>query len=251
MNKCLVFDLWGDYAHFRTIYATSSPLTYPFPPKPSLIGILSAITGLDKSCYLDEFYKSRFVIGVEIINSISKVRITENLYDVKNWKLEHRVQSILKPDKSSPKKLVHSQIRFEMLKDPKFRIYVWHEDAELSAKLKHSLINHSPHYTISLGLSENIANFEYIGEKDFELIENNTNEINVNGVLKKTDIIGGEIDFTKDINIKIYNTPVEMKQDREVTEYADYICEMSNKPLTGKISRFLSINNGSQKIAVL
>ena len=46
--KVLVFDIYGDLAHFRKFYTTSSPLTFPFPPPSTIKGMLGAIIGVDK-----------------------------------------------------------------------------------------------------------------------------------------------------------------------------------------------------------
>lgn len=52
MNSILVFDLWGDLGHFKKPYTTTSPLSYAFPPRPTVAGIISAIVGLKKEEYL-------------------------------------------------------------------------------------------------------------------------------------------------------------------------------------------------------
>ena len=46
--KILVFDIWGDYAHFKKIYATTSALTYVIPTKPSIYGYIGSIVGREK-----------------------------------------------------------------------------------------------------------------------------------------------------------------------------------------------------------
>ena len=46
--KILVFDIWGEYAHFKKIYATTSALSYVVPPKTSIYGYIGAILGLEK-----------------------------------------------------------------------------------------------------------------------------------------------------------------------------------------------------------
>ncbi|WP_231717005.1 CRISPR-associated protein Cas5 [Desulfosarcina ovata] len=51
MTRVLAFKLWGDYGHFRKYYTTTSPLTFEFPPPTSVVGIVSAIIGLDKEQY--------------------------------------------------------------------------------------------------------------------------------------------------------------------------------------------------------
>jgi len=37
--ETLVFDVKGDLGHFRKFYTTSSPLTFSFPPPPTVRGI--------------------------------------------------------------------------------------------------------------------------------------------------------------------------------------------------------------------
>jgi CRISPR-associated protein Cas5h len=244
-DRCLIFDLWGDYAHFRSIYSTSSPLTYSFSPKPSIIGILSAILGFDKRDYLNKFYNDKFWIALQIINPIKKIRITENFYDVKKWDPNKRVEVILGNSKEIKKDipLVHTQIRLEMLKDPKYRIFFKHGDLKLMDKLKSLLENHAPEYTVTLGLSENLANFEYIGEDGYEFIDNKDFQIfNINSVIKKNVIVDGEISLESGISIDIENMPVEMNQERIVSEYAEYVCERDGKPLNTKVTSCIKIN---------
>ena len=42
-DRVLVFDIWGDFAHFRRFETTTSPLTYPFPTGSAIAGYLAAI----------------------------------------------------------------------------------------------------------------------------------------------------------------------------------------------------------------
>ncbi|RMG82383.1 MAG: CRISPR-associated protein Cas5, partial [Bacteroidetes bacterium] len=47
-HKLLVFDISGEYGHFRKFNTTTSPLTYSFPPLPALAGLLGAILGIER-----------------------------------------------------------------------------------------------------------------------------------------------------------------------------------------------------------
>jgi CRISPR-associated protein Cas5h len=53
--KVIVFDIWGDYGHFKKFHTTASPLTFSFPPPTAVIGIVAAILGIDKENYWDTF----------------------------------------------------------------------------------------------------------------------------------------------------------------------------------------------------
>ena len=48
MSKIIIFDIWGDYAHFKKPYTTTSPLTYSIPSRTALTGIIGAIMGIRK-----------------------------------------------------------------------------------------------------------------------------------------------------------------------------------------------------------
>ena len=151
MIKVLVFRLWGDYGHFKKFYTTTSPLTFEFPPPVTVFGIISAIIGLDKDSYLEEFQDaSKYSVAICIEKPVKKVRWTQNLIDTKRhfWKIHNR-----------------TQIRTEFLKDPGFKIYFSHHDPKIYDALKGKLMAHKSHYSISLGLSELLADFEFLGEQ--------------------------------------------------------------------------------------
>ena len=223
MMKVLVLDLWGDYAHFRKYFTTSSPLTFAFPPKTALYGIVSAIIGLDKNEYLKYFQDKKCKIAIRILNPIKKTRISINYIDTK-----------IAVDMGGIRG--RTQVNLEVLKDVKYRIYFYHEDNELQEKLKTFLKEHKNVYTISLGLSEFIANFSYIGEY-------RAKEINEGKMAEIHSIIP----FNEDIKIKfdsdreylkdtVYN---EMNENREVTEYIRVLFERKGNSITSTIPHHL------------
>jgi CRISPR-associated protein Cas5h len=110
-ERVIVLDVWGDYAHFRKIYTTSSPLTYSFPPRTALSGLIGAIVGLDKEDYFRHFLRKDAKIGCKILKPIKKVRIGENLINTKSAIQMHLIKN-------------RNQIRVEFVKDPSYRIYL-------------------------------------------------------------------------------------------------------------------------------
>ena len=133
-ERVIVFDVWGDYAHFRKNYSTSSPLTYSFPPRTALSGMLGAIAGLDKADYFRHFSRDQASIGCRILKPVKKVRIGENLIDTKSASGMHLIKN-------------RSQIRFELVKDPRYRIYFSHSDKRLYERIKELLTGHQSVYT--------------------------------------------------------------------------------------------------------
>ena len=122
-EKVLVFDVWGDYAHFRKNYSTSSPLTYSFPPRTALSGLIGAIAGFDKADYFRHFLRDGAKIGCKILVPVKKVRIAGNLINTSNAVEMHLIKN-------------RSPTRFEFVKDPRYRIYFWHSDDEIYYNFK-------------------------------------------------------------------------------------------------------------------
>jgi CRISPR-associated protein Cas5h len=88
-ETALVVDVWSDYAHFRKPYTTSSPLTFAFPPRTALAGLVAAIVGLGKEEYLEHFTRDKASLAVALAHSatgVVKARIPENQGQ---WKLQN------------------------------------------------------------------------------------------------------------------------------------------------------------------
>ncbi len=148
--KVLVFDAWGDYAHYRKIYTTTSPLTYSIPTKTSLAGLIGAIIGLEKDSYHDLFNQRGFKVAVRLLNPVEKTTMNINLTDTK-------YPNAIRDGR-------RTQIPFEFLRNPRYRIYVSIEDSDTYHRLKQALSSEHTHFTPCLGLSECIASIKFVGE---------------------------------------------------------------------------------------
>jgi CRISPR-associated protein Cas5h len=155
ITRILAFELWGDYAHFRRPYSTTSPTTFPFPTRTALAGLIAAILGRERDTYYDEFsfYNSR--IGLQILSPLSKMSIGVNLVDTKKglylWDISENPRT---------------QILYEVLKDVRYRIYVWIKSDETYTRLKRKLEEHTSTYTLYLGIAQMLANFNFLREYD-------------------------------------------------------------------------------------
>lgn len=67
------FQLRGSIAHFRMPDTTITHSSYPFPPKPTLLGLIGAILGVDnESPSWREFLKDRHFVGVAFQSPLKK-----------------------------------------------------------------------------------------------------------------------------------------------------------------------------------
>lgn len=229
MKKILVFDVWGDYAHFRRFYTTTSPLSFPIPTRTALCGLIGAIIGLEKegNNYLKYFPTESAHIALRLLNPIEKTVIAENLINTKNARGPGMNLIINR-----------TQIRFEFLKNQKYRIYFCYsnEEGNLYQKLNYNLTNHKTKYTPCLGLSENIANFKFVGEFEINILPCKDNYISIDTVLplQKTSEKEG-IMFESEGEYYSIRMPVELNTQRVVIKYRDIIFDRTGRPIKAKL----------------
>jgi len=229
-ESVLVFDVWGDYAHFRKNYTTSSPLTYSFPPRTALSGLIGAIVGLDKEEYIRHFLKDNAQIGCNILAPVKKVRIGENLIDTKSAVKMHFIKN-------------RTQIRFEFVKDPKYRIYFSHSDDQFYKKIGDLLIGHQTVYTPCLGLSQLICNFKLVGE--FGLKRSGDGLQQIDSVVPGKCLLGPpEFEEGKEYFSEVM--PGEMGEARMVTDYSEYLYERNGKCIKARTRGLWEIENGER-----
>ncbi len=240
MNKLLVFDVWADYAHFRTYYTTSSPLSFGFPPKPTLYGLISAVIGLEKeeNDYLRHFQNGACRLAVCMVSRIRKVRWTLNLINTK----DQRGDSLFLPIKKAGH-APRTQIRTEFVKNPKYRIYFQHEDDAIYDKLKDHLQAHCAVYTPVLGLSELLANFKYVGEVHASE-KQSSDWIALDSIVPESFLTDDHaVELDPETELFQVMVPMEMTPERIVSRYERVFYERLAKPHKYRVTRYWETEN--------
>lgn len=232
--KVLVFDIWADYAHFRKFYTTSSPLTFSFPPPSTIAGILGAIYGTSKHEYLEIFSSGKCYIAIKVVNPVKKIRMGINLINTKGNYWVPYGNKYHEP---------RTQIRTEFLKDPCFRIYFSHKDEKVIERLDKLIKEHKSIYTVSLGLSELLADCKHIGLYNAEnTADSRTVELSTPLVFSNLISDGLEIETGKKyFKEKI---PIIMNPERIIEKYDDVIFEPEGKTIKAKVTTCCRIENG-------
>lgn len=230
-KKILVFDISGEFGHFRKFNTTTSPLTYIIPPRTSVQGILGAITGIDRFSYIDIFNKEAADIAVQLLNSAKKVNMAFNLIDTKDSFFNIKTRT---------------QIEFELLKDPCFRLYVSLADQVLFNELEKNIRLNRPVFTPYFGLSQFTAKLEYRGVfEGEEIIAGGTVPILTAVNLKKC--VGEKpVVYNYEYKYSVNKMPLNMEIDkitgeRKTNVFADVIVETEGKPVTANITDYVSI----------
>jgi len=233
--QVLAFEIWGDYAHFRKFYTTSSPLTFSFPPPSTIAGILGAVFGASKEEYLSIFGEEQCRIAIGIKKTIEKARIGINLIDTKNsWNNVSKNRT---------------QIRTEFVKEPLYRIYLTHQDPDIFNRLAKKLNEHKATFTVSLGLSELLADWRYLGI--FEAKQHSgENPIEISSVISAGNIIPNSFIIEEGRKYFKERMPLAMNQERIIERWDEVIFEVQGKTINAKLKESYSLENG-ESIAFL
>ncbi len=231
--EVLIFDIFGDLGHFKKYYTTSSPLSFSFPPPPTVAGMLGAITGVDKDEYLDVFSPERCKIAIQIMEPIQKLRAGLNLINTKG---NHWIP--IKKANHGPR----SPIKVEFIKEPCYRIYFCHEDEKLFYRMAEFIESHKSFYTLSLGLSELLADFSYVDIMHFEKRQNE--DIDIISVAPLYLVDGIHINSSGDRKYFKEKMPIIMDRDRVVHRYEDVLFEIDGKSVRLRANRYWEGENG-------
>jgi CRISPR-associated protein Cas5h len=217
--KVLIWDIRGDYGHFRKYFTTSSPLSFSFPPRPTICGMIGALIGLPKEEYPKYFTKDEAYIGVRILKPVKKVRLGINYINTKEAIDMSKIKT-------------RSQVKLELVKEPEYRIYFHHKDPEIYEKVKEFLVNGKTYYTLSLGLSELIANYKFIAEENVKEIKGDPDNVSIHSILPLDD--GLRIQFEGNKEYLKDTVPNVQTCEREVVEYIKVIFERKGQPIICK-----------------
>jgi CRISPR-associated protein Cas5h len=238
MNKIpfVTFRYYGKYAHFRRPYTNVSSLSYPFPPRPTIVGLLGAILGVQKDKVAKLFNDEHLKVAVSIEQQVKTVTHVTNFRQDGSGGIEY---SIKRPKKDwKPKKLKNipyynkaTQIPMELLRAPSFLIYTHLADNGLYEQLLSRLKTERYVYTPCLGLSEFLANIEYINIGNNKALQLPPGEYEIKSVIAKEDCLldREKLEIGKH-QIQELKAPHIGNNKREFT-YRRYIVNMIPEPL--------------------
>ncbi|OQX85220.1 MAG: type I-B CRISPR-associated protein Cas5 [Candidatus Omnitrophica bacterium 4484_70.2] len=221
-REIIVFDIWSDFAHFRRGYTTTSSLTYPFPPKTAIIGLVAGFLGIpnernEKENYYRIFTPENLKVGIRILNHVKTTIIKENLIDTKlGFLLKGR-----------------TQIPIQFLKDPKYRIYLWLSEnlKNESEKLIEFLRGHKSFYTPYMGTTECIANFNFIGNFSFRELKKKNDYYEIDSIIPKSV---GEIKVEEGKTYGIVRMPAFIDENRQLKLLKEFVYLEDGSPLNEK-----------------
>lgn len=212
--KVLNFELFGDFAHFRPYYTTSSPTTYTIIPPTTAVGVIGAILGLDKEEYSTNLKDKGIRIGIGLKNIVKKLTLSINLVNTKgNYWIP------TKKNTYGPR----TPTRYEYLKEVCYSIFVTMEDEETLDKLAKKVKEHTPYYTISLGLANLLGDIKFIAYEEVTKIEQD-NFIEIDTAVKIENLKKEDpINLEKGITYSKERFVSSFKENREPEDFVDIL----------------------------
>ncbi len=235
ISEIIIFDISGPFAHFKTFYTNSSSLSYSFPPRTVIAGLISAICGYERDSYYEETTIEKCKIAVSIKTPLKKSIHVLNYLFVKskndlNGSAGHTqipVEVIL-PSDIKENKLTY-RIFFAKIENIENKIF---------NKFKESLLSNKISYPPYLGISEFISNIkliDYIDKNNIKKIINSDNVIEINSVANLDNIKEKSLIFKPEKNKTLSylkeKAPLDFNKDRYVKNFGYFIFEKNGNSL--------------------
>lgn len=152
-RRIAVFDVSGMMAHFRRIDTNSTSLTYRFPPRTTLAGMIGALLGLD--------------IDDTVTLAPDRTRLTVSVRAPGHTSMQTLVTLKAKKAISELKKQERRLVGTELVvgepgRPLQYRIYAEFADFSLGAKLEEAIRTQRPAYPLALGLASCLATAHWV-----------------------------------------------------------------------------------------
>lgn len=176
----IIFDIVGKFASFKKFYTNSSSMSYTFPPRTTLEGIIASIMGYDFNSYYEKFSFDKSLISVSLRSHVRTYVGTLNYIKILKSSPSGTIKSILEK-----KGYDYTQIPFEMIIPENFsqniiyRIYFKSNDDSFMNEFSDKIKNKKPVYPISLGNANMLASINFIADAKIIKISNQNQFLSV------------------------------------------------------------------------
>lgn len=228
--------LSGKYGHFRKPYSNVSALSYPIPPRTALVGLIGAILGIEKDEAPVLLGKDRMDVAVQTATPVTTM--THITIFRQSGPGEINIKKIL--EKNKVKKQVELKkpsnfstpalIPMEILREPSYLVDVALRDLSLMDDLIFRLKYGRAVYTPCLGLSEFLAEVEYISEGTATAQEAGSHKIATVVPVDGGTLSLNDLDGISQLHVQEVRMPYLGSPDRRFT-YRKYLVNFEPKPI--------------------
>jgi CRISPR-associated protein Cas5h len=223
--ELLIFDVVGRMAHFRKVYSTSTSLSYLFPPRTTVTGLIAGLLGFERNSYYDEFLPNKCRIAISILSPLRKLVQPVNYLNLDEIS-ETTLRGLKRKDPRVP-----TSIEFILPEPPHesviYRVFVHHE--KLMDKLEKNLRQKKFAYPPSLGPAYCLAEISPCEPLRVNAsFDPSQKPISVSTIIKGPKIItfpqGTRVCWESRV-------PISFSRGRKPDRIDDYICQPEGKSI--------------------
>jgi len=231
--ELLSFQLKGDYALFTKPYANNQMQSFLIPPKTALAGMVGAILGFGKDGYIERIGFDNLKIGIQVLSLPRK-----DLFGINFMQGEGVFNLYKNPLREPPEKGERSPTRLEVLKDIRYRIYLYHPDIDIFDKLADYIENNKCIFVPYLGTESMFADISEFKRIFGRKIQNVNKEYQFVSILPEKKV---SIKIEKDIPLFRETVPVRMEADRSGPQTGSFIFTTGENEILARISNLHKI----------
>lgn len=244
LNRLLIFDLKGKMAHFRKFYTSSSSLSYSFPPRTTITGLIAGMLGKERDSYYETFAINNCKVALSIRKPLRKIMQTVNYirtkkedgYTTSRKVIEHFIERQISKYPTPLELIVPQKLNDEIV----YRIYFCYEGNDrIMDELYLMLKNGKTKYPIFLGLSEFVAKAKFIADVSSQ----NIKEYKPEGAVEIVSVCNSqhisELEFDDGVGALQYideKMPLEFGPDRNIKRTASFIHEKNQKAIKARLN---------------
>ncbi len=242
----LVFDVSGYMAHFRRFYSSATSLSYHFPPRNTIIGLLAAVLGLERDSYYDLFSSENCMLALSILTPLRKLALSMNYLDTDQVTLSRlrgiggRVPTTIEYILPEPP---HTHLRY--------RIFITHRDPAIFNELVRRIKTKTPVYPPALGPAYCLAELDYVLEEAANIQYSDCDEFQISTVIREDLIAPDGLAPRENLKITMEERlPPNFTHNRTpVGKSFNYIFEANGQPIPIKIrGEVFSIDFGGKEV---
>ncbi|MEM1992017.1 MAG: type I-B CRISPR-associated protein Cas5b [Candidatus Caldarchaeum sp.] len=245
--KLAVFDAKCFFAHFRKHFSTTSSLSYPFPPRTTIAGMMAAMLGYDRDAYYPIFSSEKCRIALQIRTPIRRITSTVNYLMTDKPVTLSKLRGIGGQAQVHMEMLVSDTYELHQLS---YRVFFNHEDMDLLKEITERVRRRRFVYPPSLGTVNNIAELEYVDLVDAEVYRPN-GEVEIYTVVPVSALRRVLPQHERRIFIEEL-VPADFTEDRRLKREENYIYEGEGRPIKvivdGEV--FRCVLNGDSVVGV-
>ncbi|MBB3907758.1 type I-B CRISPR-associated protein Cas5b [Anoxybacteroides rupiense] len=240
--KILIFDLVGKMGHFRKIDTNSSSLSYSFPPRTTIAGILAGILGMERDSYYDLFSPQQCQLAVSVRTRVRKMMQTVNYMFVKG-----------KGDFNNSKGHTQIPLEFVLPKEEdhlRYRIYFSHSDRSVYERVRERIQANRYIYPPYLGISELLGQLEWVAEAEGILMESH-DLVPIHSVVRVSDLRERSIQFSKETRFLKEFMTRQFINGRMIQATDYYVFEQSRQMVAIPTVPYVAVAYGGEKENIL